>query len=56
MERSLITTDRWKKPLHKTGRDWGGGVRRLAEISWVAAKVLEEYFSGWGFSPEKCGV
>ena len=58
MERSLITKDRQKKQLHhnKTGRECGGGTRGLAGLPQVAAEVLGGYFSGWGYSLEKCGV
>ena len=47
-----------KKPLHHnmTGRKCRGSTRGLAGLPWVAAKVLEGYFSSWGVPPEKCGV
>ena len=58
MERSLITMDKQKKPLHQneTGRECRGGARGLAGLPWVATEVTEGYFSDQGFSSEKCGV
>ena len=37
----------------KTGKECGGVLRGLAELPWVAAKVLEEYFSGEGRVPPR---
>ena len=47
-----------KKPLHcnESGKECGGSMRGLPGSPWVAAEVLEGYFSGWGFPPEKCEV
>ena len=43
--------ERWKKPHHDnlTGRECGGGARGLAGLPQAGAKVLEGYFSSWGF-------
>ena len=56
MERSLVTKKRQKKPFHhnETGRECGGGMRRLAGLPWVAAEDPEGYFSSQGVPPEKC--
>ena len=53
-----MTKDRQKKSLHhnKTSREYGGGIRGLAGLPWVAAEVLEGYFSGWGVHSEKCCI
>ena len=50
--------DRWKKPYHqnKTGQECRTGARGLPGLPWVAAEVLEGYFSSYGVPPEKCGV
>ena len=42
-----MTKDRQKKSLHhnKTSREYGGGIRGLAGLPWVAAEVPERYFS-----------
>ena len=49
--------DREKKPLHhnESGREHGGGVRGLSGLPWVAAKVLQGYFSSLGVSLRKMG-
>ena len=46
-ERSLITTDRQKKPLHhgETGRECRGGMRGLAGLPQAADEVPEGHFS-----------
>ena len=45
-----MTKDRQKKSLHhnKTSREYGGGIRGLAGLPWVAVEVPEGYFSGQG--------
>ena len=54
----LITKHRQKKPLHhnKTDRQGRASARGLVGLPQEAAEVPEEYFSGWGVPPEKCGV
>ena len=52
-EKSLITTDRQKKPLHcnLTGRECRGDSRGLVGLPHVATEVPEGYFNGWGELP-----
>ena len=58
MEKSLITKIRQKKPLHHnmTGRQCRGSMKGLAGLLLVAAEVPEEYVSGQGVPPERCGI
>ena len=57
LERSLIATDRQKKPLHhnETGMECRGGTRGLSGLPWMAAEVPEGYFSGQGFPQRSVG-
>ena len=57
MGKSLITTDRQKKPLHHsvTGTECGGDVRVLSELLWVAAEVPEGNSVARGFTMGSMG-
>ena len=56
LARSFTTMDRQKKTLQHnvTGREWGGDMRGLPVLPWVAVEV--GYYSGQGVPPEKCGM
>ena len=57
MERSLISKNTWKTPLHHNETDSGcRNVRGLAAYPQAADKVPKGYYSGQGLSPENCGV